>query len=66
MMFLDHYKPAYATDLQLCESLGLIVKGTALAADNVIQPGNPPYLNYVRSSVHQKRMALTQASGQDT
>lgn len=66
MMFLDHYKPAYTTDLKLCESLGLIVKGTTLAADNVIKPGNPPYLKYVRSSVHEKRMALTQAMGQDT
>lgn len=28
MLFLDHYKPAYTTDLKLCESLGMIVKGT--------------------------------------
>lgn len=66
MMFLDHYKPAYTTDLKLCESLGLISKGTVLAADNVISPGNPPYLKYVRSSVQEKRMALTQAATQDT
>jgi catechol O-methyltransferase len=26
MLFLDHYKPAYTTDLKLCESLGLIKK----------------------------------------
>jgi catechol O-methyltransferase len=39
MMFLDHYKPAYTTDLKLCEELGLIHKGTVLAADNVIKPG---------------------------
>jgi catechol O-methyltransferase len=66
MMFLDHYKPAYTTDLKLCESLGLISKGTVLAADNVIAPGNPPYLKYVRSSVHEKRMALTQGREKDT
>ncbi|CZR69634.1 probable catechol O-methyltransferase [Phialocephala subalpina] len=66
MMFLDHYKPAYTTDLKLCESLGLISKGAILAADNVISPGNPPYLKYVRSSVQEKRMALTQAATQDT
>ena len=66
MMFLDHYKPAYTTDLKLCESLGLIGKGTTLAADNVVKPGNPPYLKYVRSSVHDKRMALNQAAEQDT
>ncbi|KAK2624886.1 hypothetical protein QTJ16_006079 [Diplocarpon rosae] len=66
LMFLDHYKPAYTTDLKLCESLGLIGKGTTLAADNVITPGNPPYLKYVRSSVQEKRMALTQERAPDT
>ncbi|KAI8936046.1 hypothetical protein NX059_007547 [Plenodomus lindquistii] len=54
LMFLDHYKPAYTTDLKLCEELGLITKGSVLAADNVIKPGNPPYLKYVRSSVDEK------------
>lgn len=57
LMFLDHYKPAYTTDLKLCEELGLISPGTVLAADNVITPGNPPYLEYVRSSVAEKRSA---------
>ncbi|KAH4219760.1 hypothetical protein HBI56_040370 [Parastagonospora nodorum] len=54
LMFLDHYKPAYTMDLKLCEELGLITKGSVLAADNVIKPGNPPYLEYVRSSVEEK------------
>lgn len=58
MMFLDHYKPLYTTDLKLCESLGMIKKGTLLAADNVIKPGNPRYLKYVRSTPQEKRMAL--------
>lgn len=66
MMFLDHYKPAYTTDLKLCESLGLIQKGTILAADNVIKPGNPPYLEYVRSSVEEKRKRLEQQGKKDT
>ncbi|KAL8700854.1 MAG: hypothetical protein Q9201_005224 [Fulgogasparrea decipioides] len=57
LMFLDHYKPAYTTDLKLCEHLKLITPGTVLAADNVIKPGNPPYLEYVRSTVEQKRQA---------
>ena len=54
LMFLDHYKPAYTSDLKLCEYLRLVTPGTVLAADNVIKPGNPPYLEYVRSSVEQK------------
>jgi len=66
MMFLDHYKPAYTTDLKLCEQLGLIQKGTVLAADNVIKPGNPPYLEYVRSTVQEKKMRLTQEGKSDT
>ena len=54
VMFLDHYKPAYTTDLKLCEHLKLITPGSVLAADNVIKPGNPPYLKYVRSTVPEK------------
>jgi len=54
-MFLDHYKPAYTTDLKLCEELKLVTPGSVLAADNVIKPGNPPYLEYVRSNVQEKR-----------
>jgi catechol O-methyltransferase len=55
LMFLDHYKPAYATDLKFCEELRLITPGSVLAADNVIYPGNPSYLEYVRKSVEEKR-----------
>ncbi|KAI7180857.1 putative O-methyltransferase [Hortaea werneckii] len=63
MMFLDHYKPAYTTDLKLCEELKLVTPGSVLAADNVIKPGNPPYLKYVRSSVEEKRQAAQQSNG---
>ena len=55
LMFLDHYKPAYTTDLKLCEHLQLVTPGSVLIADNVIYPGNPPYLEYVRSDVKTKR-----------
>ncbi|OTA25637.1 hypothetical protein BTJ68_10976 [Hortaea werneckii EXF-2000] len=63
MMFLDHYKPAYTTDLKLCEELKLVTPGSVLAADNVIKPGNPPYLKYVRSSVEEKKQAAQQSNG---
>ncbi|KAK0512733.1 hypothetical protein JMJ35_004750 [Cladonia borealis] len=68
LMFLDHYKPAYTTDLKLCEHLRLVTPGSVLAADNVIKPGNPPYLEYVRSSVAKKRHQYTAAktNGVDT
>ncbi|KAI1384965.1 S-adenosyl-L-methionine-dependent methyltransferase [Hypoxylon trugodes] len=55
LLFLDHYKPAYTTDLKLCEELGLVSVGSIYAADNVVKPGNPLYLEYVRSTVHEKR-----------
>lgn len=60
LVFLDHYKPLYTTDLKLLESLGLVGPGTTLVADNVLKPGNPPYLAYVRASPAQKRLALEQ------
>ncbi|KAJ5921311.1 catechol O-methyltransferase 2 [Penicillium verhagenii] len=60
LLFIDHYKPAYLTDLKLCEHHGMIVPGSVLAADNVLYPGNPPYLEYVRSTVEEKREAAKQ------
>lgn len=66
LMFLDHYKPAYKTDLKLCEELKLVTPGTVLAADNVIKPGNPPYLEYVRASVADKRKWVKQPNGDGT
>ncbi|KAI9850922.1 MAG: hypothetical protein M1838_004808 [Thelocarpon superellum] len=60
LLFLDHYKPAYTSDLKLCEYLRLVAPGSVLAADNVIKPGNPPYLEYVRGTVQQKRAAFEQ------
>ena len=66
VMFLDHYKPAYTTDLKLCEHLQLVKPGSVLAADNVIKPGNPPYLEYVRSSVEMKRERFEKVDTNDT
>lgn len=65
LLFLDHWKPAYLSDLKLCEDLRLIRPGSVLAADNVIMPGNPPYLDYVRSSVQDKRNGLETKSDGD-
>lgn len=61
LLFLDHFKPAYVSDLKLCESLGMIVSGSVLAADNVVKPGNPPYLKYVRMNVEEKKEAEKKA-----
>jgi catechol O-methyltransferase len=45
----------------LCEELGLVGVGSVLAADNVVKPGNPPYLEYVRSSVAEKKKKAEEA-----
>ncbi|KAG6010029.1 hypothetical protein E4U21_000471 [Claviceps maximensis] len=58
LLFLDHYKPLYLRDLKLCEELGFVKPGTTLVADNVIKPGNPPYLAYVRATAEQKMKNL--------
>ncbi|KAL5337507.1 hypothetical protein BJX70DRAFT_389269 [Aspergillus crustosus] len=62
LLFLDHYKPAYVTDLKFCEETGLVASGSVLAADNVIKPGNPPYLEYVRGSVEEKKEKIQKPS----
>ncbi|XXG94488.1 hypothetical protein Hte_000745 [Hypoxylon texense] len=64
LLFLDHYKPSYTPDLKLCEELGLVSIGSTYAADNVVKPGNPPYLEYVRSTVEEKRKVIS--NGKDS
>ncbi|KAK2766078.1 hypothetical protein FQN54_007593 [Arachnomyces sp. PD_36] len=63
LMFMDHYKPAYVDDLKLCEELGIVVPGTVITADNVVYPGAPEYLDYVRSSVGRKREGVKARAG---
>ncbi|XP_020489487.1 catechol O-methyltransferase B isoform X1 [Labrus bergylta] len=50
LVFLDHWKDRYLPDTKLMEECGLLGKGSILLADNVICPGAPDYLEYVRSS----------------
>ncbi|XP_020852089.1 LOW QUALITY PROTEIN: catechol O-methyltransferase [Phascolarctos cinereus] len=50
MVFLDHWKSRYLPDTKLLEENGIIRKGTVLLADNVICPGAPDFLEYVRNS----------------
>lgn len=71
MLFIDHHKKLYKSDLQLVEKAGLLrtvrspraiyssggracvhdiaLQGSVVVADNVITPGVPDYLEYVRS-----------------
>ncbi|ORX40317.1 hypothetical protein BD324DRAFT_617288 [Kockovaella imperatae] len=58
MIFLDHVKFLYSTDIKLLESEGLIDIGTVIVADNVVKPGNPAYLSWVRATPAQKKASL--------
>lgn len=49
-VFIDHWKNRYLPDTKLLEECGLLRKGTVLLADNVICPGAPDFLQYVRNS----------------
>ncbi|XP_077317809.1 catechol O-methyltransferase-like isoform X1 [Lithobates pipiens] len=48
-VFVDHWKEKYLPDTQLLEKCGLLKKGSVLLADNVIVPGAPDFLEYVRT-----------------
>ncbi|KAA8650302.1 O-methyltransferase [Aspergillus tanneri] len=56
IIFLDHAKADYLPDLKLCEALKLIAPGTTVIADDMKQPGNPQYSEYVRSPPKAKRV----------
>lgn len=49
-VFIDHDKTLYKPDIIRLEQNGLLKKGSVIAADNVIYPGTPDYLDYVRNS----------------
>ncbi|MBN3319053.1 TOMT methyltransferase, partial [Atractosteus spatula] len=49
-VFMDHWKRCYLPDLQLLEGSGLLGAGSVILADNVIFPGAPHFLRYVKRS----------------
>ncbi|XP_063820808.1 catechol O-methyltransferase-like [Pseudophryne corroboree] len=51
-VFIDHFGNRYTADTKLLESCGLLKKGSVLIADNVLYPGAPDFLEYVRNSGH--------------
>lgn len=49
VLFLDHAEELYVQDLKVCEALGLLKAGSLVLADNVVRPGAPDYVEYVRA-----------------
>nr|XP_023648345.1 transmembrane O-methyltransferase homolog [Paramormyrops kingsleyae] len=66
-VFMDHWKRCYLPDLQLLEGSGLLSEGTIILADNVIFPGAPNFLRYVKRSglykCHMHRASLEYIRG---
>jgi len=55
-LFIDHWQELYLPDLWVVEELGILKEGVSvLLADNVLFPGAPKYLEWVRASLAQKR-----------
>ncbi|XP_056388403.1 catechol O-methyltransferase-like isoform X2 [Hyla sarda] len=48
-VFVDHWKDKYKGDTILLEKCNLLRKGSVILADNVIVPGAPDFLEYVRT-----------------
>lgn len=53
-IFIDHCKEEYLNDFQILEREGFIHEGTVICADNVIFPGAPDYLKYVKDNYDTK------------
>ncbi|KAI9176154.1 hypothetical protein H9P43_006519 [Blastocladiella emersonii ATCC 22665] len=49
LCFIDHWKQLYKADAERLVASGKLVPGSALIADNVITPGAPEYLAYIRA-----------------
>ena len=56
MVFIDHEKESYLSDLWLLEELGVVTTGNpTVVTDNVIYPGAPEYMEWVQASPERKR-----------
>ena len=56
MIFIDHEKESYLSDLWLLEELKVMTTGNpTVVTDNVIYPGAPEYMEWVQASPEQKR-----------
>lgn len=52
LVFIDHVKRLYISDLLLLESYGMVKQGTVVAGDNIVCPGAPEYLEHMKNSPH--------------
>ena len=50
LIFIDHNKTQYLSDLMLIEQAALISTGSVIVADNILYPGAPDYKKYVMTN----------------
>ena len=56
MVFIDHEKESYLSDLWLLEELGVMTtRNPTVVTDNVLYPGAPEYMEWVQAKPEQKR-----------
>ncbi|KAJ5757362.1 uncharacterized protein N7511_006056 [Penicillium nucicola] len=64
MVFVDHWKDVYLSDLRLLEGLGAVGVGSMVIADNIIFPGAPEYMEWVQASCEGKRELSLNVEGE--
>ena len=50
MIFIDHIKTLYLSDFKILEEYGVVKSGTLVVGDNIIRPGCPDYLAYMKAN----------------
>ena len=52
VIFLDHMKSLYIPDLNELEKAGLVRKDTRVIGDNLVYPGCPQFISYMKDNKH--------------
>ncbi|OWY94838.1 Catechol O-methyltransferase [Phytophthora megakarya] len=65
LYFIDHEKSVYLSDLKLILDSKTLAPGSAIAADNVVRPGAPDYLEFVEKSSQFSTVRHTVQCGRD-
>ncbi|KUF77388.1 catechol O-methyltransferase 2 [Phytophthora nicotianae] len=65
LYFIDHEKTVYLSDLKLIISSETLAPGSIIAADNVVRPGAPDYLEFIENSPQFSTVRHTIKCGRD-
>ncbi|KAJ8556753.1 hypothetical protein ON010_g9212 [Phytophthora cinnamomi] len=65
LYFIDHEKSVYLSDLKLIIGSGTLAPGSIIAADNVVRPGAPDYLEFIENSPQFSTVRHTVLCGHD-